>query len=395
MLTFSIHHSDPSSLARTGTIHTQHGDIQTPAFITVGTSATVRAVSIEQLQRLPVQAILANTYHLYLQPGIDVVSAHGGFAPMMNWHGPTFTDSGGFQVFSLGTAFGQHVSKVSTGEVHETAQSNTKKLAWIDDNGVTFTDHRNGSKHRFTPESSMNIQWALGADIIFAFDECTSPTDSYDYQVEALARTHAWAQHCLVRHKELDVNNIQSLFAVVQGGAFEDLRIESALYLGAMDFDGYGIGGSFTKSDLQTAVCWATKNLPIEKPKHLLGIGEPIDLFLGIESGIDTFDCVSPTRVARHGGFYTRSGRTSISLASMKTDMGPLDPHCACHVCRTYTRSYIAHLHRAGEMLAASLLSEHNLFFILNIVDTIRAALPRGEYQNYKSDFLGKYYAKT
>jgi queuine tRNA-ribosyltransferase len=394
MLTFKIDSFDNNSMARTGVLSTKHGDIQTPSFIVVGTSATVRAVPVEVLSRIGVQAVLANTYHLYLQPGADVVAAHGGFAPMMNWSGPTFTDSGGFQVFSLGTAFGNHVSKVATasGSAISTAQTNTKKLATIDDDGVTFKSHKNGSKHRFTPESSMQIQWKLGADIIFAFDECTSPTDTYEYQVEALNRTHAWAERSLVEHTRLDTDNRQSLFGVVQGGGFEDLRRLSARTLGAMDFDGYGIGGSFTKDDLATAVRWATEELPIGKPRHLLGIGEPIDFFLGVEAGIDTFDCVTPTRLARHGGFYTFDGKASITNARFRTDMAPLDSECDCYVCQTYTRAYIAHLFHAGEMVGATLLSEHNLRFIVRLVGTIRETLQGGSYYDYKEQFLSRFY---
>ena len=403
MLKFDIDSTDPRSLARTGTITTRHGAIETPAFIVVGTSATVRAVPAEFLSRMGAQAVLANTYHLYLQPGPDIVAAHGGFAPMMNWQGPTFTDSGGFQVFSLGTAFGNHVSKVARGEPAIVSQKHplpaspslgegARRLATIDDDGVTFKSHKNGSKHRFTPESSMQIQWKLGADIIFAFDECTSPTDTYEYQIEALNRTHAWAERSLVEHTKLDSDNRQSLFGVVQGGGFEDLRRLSARTLGAMDFDGYGIGGSFTKEDLATAVRWATEELPVGKPRHLLGIGEPIDFFLGVEAGIDTFDCVSPTRLARHGGFYTYDGKASITNARFRTDMGPLDSECSCYVCKTYTRAYIAHLFHAGEMMGATLLSEHNLHFILRLVDTIRDSLRTGSYYDYKELFLERFY---
>lgn len=397
MLTFTIHTADPRSLARTGTISTKHGEIQTPAFIVVGTSATVRALPVENLSRMGVQAVLANTYHLYLQPGADIVAAHGGFAPMMNWRGPTFTDSGGFQVFSLGTAFGNHVSKVAKaiGEEVQTAKTNTKKLATIDEEGVSFKSHKNGSLHRFTPESSMQIQLKLGADIIFAFDECTSPTDTREYQLEALHRTHRWAAQSLAEHTRIDTENIQSLFGVVQGGAFEDLRRLSAQTLGAMEFDGYGIGGSFTKEDLGTAVRWATSELPVGKPRHLLGIGEPIDFFLGIEAGIDTFDCVSPTRLARHGGFYTSDGKRAITNARFRTDLSPLDPECDCYVCQTYTRSYIAHLMHAGEMMGATLLSEHNLRFVVRLVDTIRESLDTGSYYDYKEQFLARFYTKS
>jgi queuine tRNA-ribosyltransferase len=398
MFSFTIIKHSDTTLARVGTIHTPHGDIQTPAFTPVGTSATVRAVPTEYMAGLGSQALLANTYHLYLQPGMDVIRAHNGFASMMGWQGPTLTDSGGFQVFSLGTAFGSHVSKVAKGEPEHPESVKPKeikkKLATIDDEGVTFRSHKNGSLHRFTPESSMQIQWDLGADIIFAFDECTSPTDTLVYQKQALERTHAWARRSLDAHNALDKNNIQAIYGVVQGGAFQDLREYSAQTLGAMDFDGYGIGGSFTKSDLQTAVMWATTNLPIEKPRHLLGIGEPIDFFLGVEAGIDTFDCVSPTRLARHGGFYTFDGMGHIKNRQHRTNMQPLCAGCDCAVCTKYTSSYIAHLFHANEMMGPTLLSIHNLRFIIRLVDTIRLSLVDGSYDDFKSDFLGRYYKK-
>jgi queuine tRNA-ribosyltransferase len=387
------------TLARTGTIHTPHGDIQTPAFTVVGTSAAVRAVDTDLLAGIGTQAVLANTYHLYLQPGMEIVRNHGGFAPMMGWKGPTLTDSGGFQVFSLGSAFGSHVSKVAKGEPEEGKQDipgevkqKPKKLATIDDDGVTFKSHKNGSLHRFTPESSMEIQWDLGADIIFAFDECTSPLDPLAYQKKALDRTHAWARRSLDRHNELDTHNVQALYGVVQGGSFRDLRIHSAETLGAMDFDGYGIGGSFTKSDMQSAVLWATEALPEGKPRHMLGIGDPIDFFLGVEAGMDTFDCVSPTRIARHGGFYTYDGVGHIANASNRTDMRPLDSECDCSTCARYTRSYLAHLFHAHEMSAATLLSVHNLRFIVRLVDTIRSTLQSGSYLEFKEQFLARYY---
>jgi queuine tRNA-ribosyltransferase len=238
----------------------------------------------------------------------------------------------------------------------------------------------------------MQIQWDLAADIIFAFDECTSPTDTLQYQKKALARTHAWARRSLDAHNLLDTKNIQAIYGVVQGGSFEDLRIHSAQTLGAMDFDGYGIGGSFTKSDMQTAVLWATRNLPVEKPRHMLGIGDPIDFFLGIEAGMDTFDCVSPTRLARHGGFYTFDGMGHIKNRKYRTDMMPLCPGCDCSTCTRYTSAYIAHLFHANEMMGPTLVSVHNLRFIVRLVDTIRDSLVAGSYWEFKQEFLARYY---
>jgi len=381
------------TLGRAGTIHTPHGDIATPAFITVGTKATVKALTPEQVRGMGADAVLANTYHLYLEPGDELVRDAGGLGKFMNWDGPTFTDSGGFQVFSLGTAFGKGVSKVATGEVSEEDEpTQHERLAKIDDDGVTFKSYLNGTSHRFTPERSIQIQHNIGADIIFAFDECTSPTDSLSYQKESLERTHEWAKRSLDEHKRL--GGPQSLYGVVQGGRFQDLREHSARTLGAMDFDGYGIGGSFTKNDISTAVRWVTSILPENKPRHLLGIGEPLDLFLGVENGIDTFDCVAPTRVGRNGGLYTKDGRINITNAKFVRDFTPLDDGCDCYTCTNFTRAYLAHLFRAEEMLAATLASIHNLYFITNLVKQIRQSILDGNYDALKEEVLGRFYKK-
>lgn len=408
--------SKEAKLARAGVIHTPHGDIQTPAFITVGTKATVKSLSPEVVRdEVGAEAVLANTYHLYLAPGDEIVRKHGGFPKMMNWKDkegnvlPSFTDSGGFQVFSLGQALGHGVGKIATSvEISESEARRSEKmrdekeddkthekLAKIDDDGVTFRSVIDGSEHRFTPERSMQIQHNLGADIFFAFDECTSPLAPTSYQKEALARTHAWAKRSLDEHKRLGkseaTGEMQALFGVVQGGAHEDLRKESARTLGAMDFDGYGIGGSFTKEDIGTAVRWVCEELPEGKPRHLLGIGEPIDLFLGIENGIDTFDCVSPTRVARNGALYTVGGRINIHNAKYKEDMRPVsdDPRSYAH---NYTKSYLHHLFKTDEIFAANLASIHNLFFITQLVKDIRASLIEDKFMEFKESFLKSYY---
>lgn len=368
---FEILKKDPNSMARAGVIHTPHGSFETPAFVVVATKATAKAVPMELLKELNVQVTLANTYHLFLQPGEEIVSKAGGLAEFMNWGGPTFTDSGGFQVFSLGAAFGSNVSKVAkdaNNKQGETKQ-NPNRFAKIDDEGVTFRSHIDGSSHRFTPERSMEIQHKLGADIIFAFDECTSPLATYEYQKQALDRTHAWAQRCITRHEELDPENKQALFGVVQGGQFEDLRKLSAQTLGEMNFDGFGIGGSFTKDDIGTAVKWVNETLPENKPRHLLGIGEPGDLIEGIRNGCDTFDCVIPTRLGRHGNIYTKNeGLINLRNARFKTDFGSLDPDTPSPVSRNYTRAYLSHLFRANEMLGATLASLHNIFFLVELV---------------------------
>lgn len=406
-----IKKSDEAKLARVGIIHTPHGDVETPAFITVGTKATVKALTPEQVKDVVgAQCVLANTYHLYLQPGDELVARHGGFAKMMGWHGPTFTDSGGFQVFSLGQALGHGVSKIATSkeisEVEAKSKSQEKrdakeengtheKLAKIDDDGVTFKSIHDGSEHRFTPERSMQIQHNLGADMFFAFDECTSPLAPIEYQREAIERTHAWARRSLDEHKRLGVSSAtgckQALFGVVQGGAYEDLRKESARVLGAMDFDGYGIGGSFTKEDMGTAVKWVNEILPEGKPRHLLGIGEPLDMLLGIENGIDTFDCVSPTRVARNGAIYTLDGRINLRSSQYKEDMSPLSDDCNWYTHR-YTKAYMSHLFRSDEMLAATLASMHNLKFLTVLCENARKHLLSGTFKEFKDAFIERYY---
>ncbi len=400
---FEIEKKLEGTLGRAGVIHTPHGDIQTPAFIPVGTKATVKALTVEQVKDLGSQAVLANTYHLYLEPGEDLVAKHGGFAKMMHWDGPTFTDSGGFQVFSLGAAYGEGVSKVATNEslAAKIAESKDEQKVErqtkvkIDEEGVDFQSVIDGSWHRFTPERSMQIQHALGADIFFAFDECTSPLAPHEYQKKAIDRTHRWAKRSLDEHIKLGVSNAtglqQALFGVVQGGSFEDLRRESARTLGAMDFDGFGIGGSFTKDDIGTAVRWVCEELPEGKPRHLLGIGEPIDFFYGIENGIDTFDCVSPTRVARNGAAYTFDGRINLKNKEYVEDMLSIEPGLANYT-STFTRSYIAHLLRSNEMLAATLISIHNLHFVVTLVANIRQSILDGTYAQFKEQFLNRYY---
>ncbi len=383
-------------LGRAGVISTLNGDVQTPAFVTVGTKATVKGITPEMLKDIGAQVALANTYHLYLQPGDDIVARAGGFPKMMNWSGPTMTDSGGFQVFSLGEAFGTGVSKVASGEdivvSERKGYSKSNKFAHIDEDGVTFKSYLDGSRHRFTPESSMEIQWNLGADMIFAFDECTSPLADHDYQTEAMNRTHRWAERSLKRHNELDTENVQALFGVVQGGRFQDLREESARVLGAMDFDGYGIGGSFNKDDMAQAVGWVNSILPEEKPRHMLGIGEPIDIFAGVENGCDLFDCVSPTRVARHGRIYTYDGPVQLKNARFRQDWKPLVEGCECYTCSNYTRGYIHHLLRSKEMLGQTLGSIHNLYFIVKLVDDIRQSIYDENFEEFKKEFIERYY---
>lgn len=401
LFTFTITKKLEGTLARAGEIHTPHGIIQTPSFVTVGTKATVKALTPEQVRDLGAQVVLANTYHLYLEPGDEIVAAHGGFPNMMHWVGPTMTDSGGFQVFSLGTAFDQKVSKLAKVEqiTEDTPyEISEKALAKIDEDGVTFKSYKDGSEHRFTPERSMQIQWNLGADIIFAFDECTSPIAPLDYQKQAMDRTHRWALRSLIEHNRLDTEKKQALFGVVQGGRFEALRKESARVLAEMitengdAFDGFGIGGSFEKDDLGTAVKWVNEILPENKPRHLLGIGEPIDFFLGVENGCDTFDCVAPTRIARNGALYTVDGKINIRNSEHRTALQPIESGCECYTCKHYTRSYLAHLFRSDEMLGCTLASIHNLYFINKLVADIRKSLLDDTFFTFKDSFLKRYY---
>ncbi len=377
LLKFTIKEKLKNGLGRAGILETPHGSIETPAFVTVGTKATVKALTPEQVRDLGAQVVLANTYHLYFQPGDGVVRDAGGLHKFMNWNGPTMTDSGGFQAFSLGAAFGTSVSKIADSNESAGKQKSDvedgSRLAKITEDGVTFKSHLDGSEHIFTPEKSMEIQHNLGADIMFAFDECTSPNAPYEYQKEAMERTHRWARRSLDRHNELIVQLTeveprsigQSLFGIVQGGRFEDLRKESAKIIGGMEFtrndgsrggfDGFGIGGSFDKEDMYSVVGWVNEILPEEKPRHLLGIGEPADLFGGIENGCDLFDCVAPTRMGRNGSIHTKDGKINLFNAKFKEDYTPIEKDCECYTCKNYTRAYIAHLFRAKEMFAATL----------------------------------------
>ena len=388
-------------LARAGVLHTPHGDIQTPAFISVATKATLKGIATDKYAELGVQGIISNTYHLFLSPGEELIQKAGGIHKFMNFDGPIMTDSGGFQVFSLGVGFGKKVSKFTAEAVEPDAgvklydqelASSHGKLAIVDNEGVSFTSHLDGSFHRFTPERSIEIQHALGADIIYAFDECTSPEADYDYQKEASERTHAWARRSLAAHRQNpDKDMSQGIYGIVQGGRFEDLRIESAKELAGMDFDGYGIGGSFSKEDILGILELVNKELPEDKPRHLLGIGEPEDMFIGAAAGIDTFDCVVPTRKGRTGGLYTHEGQILIRNAEFKEDFTPIDATCDCYVCKGYTRAYIHHLFRCGEMLGPILASAHNIYFLTKLMERIRQSIIDGNFEEYKTSFLSLY----
>ncbi|MFA6463391.1 MAG: tRNA guanosine(34) transglycosylase Tgt [Candidatus Paceibacterota bacterium] len=399
-ISFKIEKKINGQLGRAGLLSTPHGIINTPAFVTVGTKATVKALTPEQVKDLGVQVVLANTYHLYLQPGDEIIKQAGGIQKWMNWHGPTMTDSGGFQVFSLGAAYGKKLGKLTKMPAELLLESKPDqdveekpKLATIDPNGVTFRSHIDGSAHYFTPEKSIEIQHNIGADIIFAFDECTSPIESVHYQSQSLDRTHRWAKQSLEYHKSKENSKKQALFGIVQGGRHENLRKESAEFIGALDFDGFGIGGSFAKEDMKNAVKWVNEILPEEKPKHLLGIGEPEDLFYGVENGCDLFDCVAPTRNARNGGLYTRYGKVNILNAKYTNDFVPIDPECNCYTCKNYSKAYLAHLFRAKEMLGATLASIHNLYFISSLVENIRLSILDGKFNEFREKFFSIYKA--
>ncbi len=391
-----------NGIGRAGIIETPHGTIRTPAFAPVGTKATVKGVFPSTLADLGADVVLANTYHLYLQPGEKIVRDAGGLGRFMAWKGPTMTDSGGFQVFSLGAAFGKTISKFVKGDVpqeesvavyDEGVASQHGQLAIIDDEGVSFTSHIDGSLHRFTPERSVEIQHALGADIFFAFDECTSPTEPHVYQREAMERTHRWAERSLKAHRQnIDAAGKQALFGIVQGGRHEDLRKESAREIARMGFDGIGIGGSFSKEDMRGALSAAVGELPEQLPRHFLGIGEPGDILEGIANGMDLFDCVAATRIGRHGSIYTTRGIIHLKNEKYRSEYSLLDPEFSVQGTEPFTRAYVSHLLRSGEMLGSAIASMHNIGFILSLVGGARQAILDGRFEEYRANFVRNYY---
>lgn len=400
---FEIKHTS-QGLARVGTISTPHGPIQTPCFIPVGTKATVKSVLPESMKELGAQALLANAYHLYLQPGPEIIDEAGGLSSFMNWPAPTVTDSGGFQVLSLGVGFKKVLAMdSSTFRADDVIAHNKDRLAHVDDEGVTFKSHLDGSMHRFTPEISMQVQHQIGADIIFAFDECTTLHNTRMYQEKAIARTSSWAKRCLDEHAALTASRsdkpYQALFGVIQGAQYEDLRRSAARDLGGMSssgisFDGFGIGGALDKEKLGTIISWVNQVLPERKPKHLLGIGAPEDLFIGVENGIDTFDCVLASRIARTSAVYTMTGRFNVSNSPYRRQFVPIDQTCDCYTCTHYTRAYLHHLFKGKEILAATLATIHNERFIVHLVDQMRDALIGGSFKDLKAEFLSRYAVK-
>ena len=362
---FSLLHTDAGSQARLGRIATPHGEIATPAFAPVGTQATVKTLDPRDLRELGAELILGNTYHLYLRPGPDIVAEMGGLHRFMGWDGPILTDSGGFQVFSLA--------------------ENRK----ITDEGVTFRSHIDGSLHTFTPERVIRFQEQLGADVIMCLDECAEPLDRA-YNEQALARTHAWAERCRAAQTRAD----QALFGIVQGGIFPDLRRQSAEFLAGLDFPGYAIGGlsvGETKEQTYATLDITTPLLPADKPRYLMGVGAPEDLLEGIARGIDLFDCVLPTRLARNAALFTRQGRLSIRNARFKRDPAAIEDGCECYTCRHFSRAYLRHLFKAAELLAYRLATIHNVHFLLQLMRDIRAAVATGHLLAFKEDFLAGY----
>ena len=354
--------------ARAGVFNTPHGQIFTPIFAPVGTQATVKALTPAQLEEMHVSLILSNTYHLYLRPGENLVAEMGGLHTFMHWNGPILTDSGGFQVFSL------------------------TEMRKIDEDGVTFKSHIDGSMHRFTPEKSIAIQEKLGADIIMAFDECPSPHDR-SYNELAVQRTHRWAERCLKAKTRPD----QALFGIVQGGVFPDLRIQSAEFISSLDFPGIAIGGlsvGETKKEMHAMLDVVIPFLPQQKPRYLMGVGSPEDLINGIQRGIDIFDCVLPTRLARHQAAMTFNGRINLLNTVHSHDPHPIDETCPCYTCQNFSRAYLRHLIVSKEILASILLSIHNVATLMRLVRQSRQAILEGCYTEFAKTFIENYHKK-
>lgn len=365
-ITFDVTKKAENGRARLGLLHTKHGTVETPVFMPVGTQATVKTMTPEEVWQVGGRLILSNTYHLYLRPGQELVRESGGLHRMMNWSGPILTDSGGFQVFSLGP------------------------LRKITEAGVTFRSHIDGSEHFFSPEKAMEVQMTLGSDIAMAFDECTPYPCSYDYTLEALNRTSRWAERCRAAHSLEE----QGVFGIVQGGVFPDLRKKSAAEIVNLDFSGYAIGGLSVgepKEVMYEMLDYTVPFLPEDKPRYLMGVGSPDCLVEGVLRGIDMFDCVLPTRLARNGTVFTRRGKLVVRNAGCARDLSPLDPECSCYACRNYSRAYIRHLIKAGEVLGIRLTTIHNLSFVLTLMQELRQAISEGKILEYRDSFMEKY----
>lgn len=364
---FELIHEDKKTKARYGILHTPHGDVETPMFMPVGTLATVKYISPEELYDMGTGVILANTYHLWLRPGEDVVEFNGGLQKFMNYKGPMLTDSGGFQVFSLA--------------------ENRK----IKEEGVYFKNHLNGDKLFLSPEKSIEIQNKLGADIIMSFDECAPYPCTYQYMKNSVERTLRWAERGLNAHQRRED---QALFGIVQGGDFEDLRRMCAETLAAMPFDGYSIGGTSVGEDKETMkrmIDYSIPYLPIDKPRYLMGVGSYDSILEGVLRGVDMFDCVLPTRIARHGALMTSKGRLNIRDKKNEYDLRPIDEECDCYTCKNYTRSYLRHLYKCEEGFGKRLLSIHNIRFLVRIMEQVREAIKEDRFLEFKEEFFEKY----
>lgn len=366
-ITFRVVHTDPNSGARAGILTTPHGEIKTPVFMPVGTLGTVKAMTPEELRELNAQIILANTYHMYLRPGSDIVRRAGGLHRFMHWDGPILTDSGGFQVFSLGA------------------------LRKITEEGVEFRSHIDGSKHFLTPEKSIAIQEDLGSDIMMCFDECVHYGADHEYTRKSMEMTHRWAKRCKEAQKYPEK---QAIFGIIQGGMYKDLRTESAKVMSEMDFPGYSIGGLSVgepKEEMIDLLHRTTSLMPWDKPRYLMGVGTPDYLLETVASGMDMADCVIPTRLARHGTLITHTGMLSVRNAQFKDDFTAPDPDCDCYTCTNYSRAYLRHLFQCGEILASRLASIHNIRFLLKLMEEAREAILEDRFLEYKNSFNEKF----
>ena len=366
---FDVEARDPACAARTGRLRLPHGEVETPVFMPVGTQASVKALSQEDLESIGARIILANAYHLYLRPGVEVIASAGGIHGFMQWPRPVLTDSGGFQVFSLA------------------------QFTKVTENGVTFQSHLDGTRHEFTPEKAVDVQAGIGADIIMCFDECTTFPVAHEQAEASMRMTLAWSRRCKQRWVER-ADPDHALFGIVQGSVYADLRRACAEELVALDFPGYAIGGvsvGESKEQMLAAVEQTAPLLPEERPRYLMGVGAPEDMLEAIERGVDMFDCVMPTRNARNGHLFTARGKVNIRNARHVSDFGPLDPACPCPVCTTYSRAYLAHLYRSGEILALRLNTLHNLFFMLQLAAHAREAIREARFPAFKRAFLQSY----
>ncbi|WP_394953505.1 tRNA guanosine(34) transglycosylase Tgt [Scardovia wiggsiae] len=395
---FEISTQLPGHHGRTGMIRTPHGDIRTPAFVPVATQGTMKAVLPEQMEALGAQCMLSNAFHLFERPGEDILDAAGGLNEFMHWDKPTYTDSGGFQVLSLGAGFKKTLAMDTEGKKSDDVIAEGRnRLAFVDEDGVTFKSPLNGAQKRFSAEISMQIQHKIGADIMFAFDELTTLMNTRHYQEKSVERTFRWAKRCIAEHEKLTAERTgkpyQALFGVVQGANYEDLRRKAASQIGSLGFDGFGIGGAIEKRIIGDICSWICDELPEGKPRHVLGIAAVDDIFACVENGGDTFDCVAPARTARNGAVYTRDGRWNVKRSAMRNDFRPIEDGCDCYTCKNYSRAYVCHLLHAGEMAGATLATIHNERFFIRLLDDIRASIDGGYFTEFKNDTLSRFYA--